>query len=444
MYKNNFLVKHYNQIKKNGIKTLLKKLISLFFIFCQIPIFFISVPIFIIIILIKPWYLIRWGQLHASRLGHFAVNTELYCCEQDANINFPKQRYKDFFYLTQYTSNKALEKMWRRSVTILPSWLLKPIHKISNFFYSLLGKKNIHEINNPIQEDRDFYNLFDKFNSHVSFTVEEEVNGREILEKFGLPKNAKFICLIVRDSGYLNRNIEHENLRRWDYHNYRDGDIDRYVMAAEELASRGYYVFRMGINVKKPLKSSNSRIIDYANSEMRSDFMDVYLGAKCFFCVSTGCGFDGIPVLFRRPVAYVVVPIVSFFTSREKFLFLTKHHINKLTKKKLSISEIFLSNVSMALSVKEFKDNNIELEENTPEEIRDLVIEMDERINQKWKETEEDRILQNSFWTNYKKGVDNLNSYLKQHGKIRAPLKHGKMKAKFSAKYLRDNKNWLN
>ena len=98
----------------------------------------------------------------------------------------------------------------------------------------------------------------------------------------------------------------------------------------------------------------------------------------------------------------------------------------------------------MALSVKEFKDNNIELEENTPEEIRDLVIEMDERINQKWKETEEDRILQNSFWTNYKKGVDNLNSYLKQHGKIRAPLKHGKMKAKFSAKYLRDNKNWLN
>ena len=89
----------------------------------------------------------------------------------------------------------------------------------------------------------------------------------------------------------------------------------------------------------------------------------------------------------------------------------------------------------MALSVKEFKDNNIELEENTPEEIRDLVIEMDERINQKWKEIEEDEILQSSFWTNYEKCIDNLNSYPKQHGKI---------KIKFSAKYLRDNKNWIN
>jgi hypothetical protein len=52
---------------------------------------------FIIITLIKPWYLIRWNMLRASRIGHLAVNTELYCCEREANINFPKQKYKDFY-----------------------------------------------------------------------------------------------------------------------------------------------------------------------------------------------------------------------------------------------------------------------------------------------------------------------------------------------------------
>ena len=434
MYKNNFLVKHYNQIKKNGIKTLLKKLISLFFIFCQIPIFFISVPIFIIIILIKPWYLIRWGQLHASRLGHFAVNTELYCCEQDANINFPKQRYKDFFYLTQYTSNKTLEKMWRRSVTILPSWLLKPIHKISNFFYSLLGKKNIHEINSPSRSDRDIHNLFEKSNTHISFTEDEEIKGKKTLEKFGLPKDAKFICLIVRDSGYLNRNNEYENSPRWDYHNYRNGDIDKFILASEELVSRGYYVFRVGTHVEKPLKSKNIMIIDYANSEIRSDFMDIYLGAKCSFCISTATGFDGIPVMFRKPIAYIVVPLGSILTNSKKNLILTKHHINKLTKKELSISEIFSSNVALSFRTEEFKNNNVVLQENTPEEIRDLVIEMDERINKHWKETDEDILLQKNFWSIFKKNMG-VNLHQKENEKI---------KGKFSAKYLRDNKDWLN
>ena len=433
MYFKILLTKHYNQIKKGGIKTLLKKLISLFFIFLQLPVYLISVPIFVIITLIKPWYLIRWNSLYSSRLGHFTVCTELYCCERDANINFPKQKYKDFFYLSKAISNKTLEKMWRRSLTILPSWLLKPIHKISNFFYSLLGKKNIHEINISSM-DRDIHNLFEKSNTHISFTENEEIKGKKTLEKFGLPKDAKFVCLIVRDRGYLSRNSESENSARWDYHDYRNGDIDKYVLASEELASRGYYVFRVGTHVEKPLKSKNIKIIDYANSELRSDFMDIYLGAKCSFCVSTATGFDGIPVMFRKPIASIVVPLGSILTDSKKNLSLTKHHINKLTKKELSISEIFSSNVVSSYRTDEFKNNNVVLQENTPEEIRDLVIEMDERINKHWKETDEDILLQDNFWSIFKKNMG-VNLHQKENEKI---------KEKFSAKYLRDNKDWLN
>ena len=58
----------------------------------------------------------------------------------------------------------------------------------------------------------------------------------------------------------------------------------------------------MGAIVEKPFKSKNPKIIDYANSNLRSDFMDIYLGAKCTFCISTGSGFQCLPVLFRKPI----------------------------------------------------------------------------------------------------------------------------------------------
>ena len=216
-------------------------------------------------------------------------------------------------------------------------------------------------------------------------------------------------------------------------------------MAAEELASRGYYVFRMGINVLKPLKSSNPKIIDYSNSEIRSSFMDIYLGAKCFFCISNGAGFDGVPIIFRRPVAFVVVPIGFWMTSNEKFLLLTKHHINKFNKKELTISEIFSSNLGIAFNTKDYENNNVELQENTPEEIRDFVIEMDERLNGNWKETDEDIFLQKKFWSIFEKNISNLDPnhplFYQHDHKLKL---HGKIKAKFGAKYLRENKNRIN
>ena len=446
MYFKSFLIKHFLQTKNGGINIFLKKLMSLFYLILQLPIYLISIPIFILITLIKPWYLIRWKILYSNRIGHFALETELYCCERDANINFPKQKYKDFFYLDKYVSNKTLKNMWQQNIVMLPSILIKPINNIAVFFYFITRLNNAHEIKSPSCSDRDIYNLQDKFNPHINLTSKHETKGKEILEKFGLPKNAKFICLMVRDSGYLNRHENQLDLDRWGYHSYRDGDIDKYVLAAEELASRGYYVFRMGINVLKPLKSSNPKIIDYANSGMRSDFMDIYLGAKCFFLITTGCGFDAIPSIFKRPIALIHVPLgLSMFTNSDKCLLLTKHHINKLSKKELTISEIFSSNVGIATDTTTFKNNNVELLENSPEEIRDFVIEMEQRLNGSWKETDQEISLQKNFWSVFEKNMSNLDPNQKFFKSKDNTFKlHGKIKAKFSAKYLRDNKNFIN
>ena len=118
----------------------------------------------------------------------------------------------------------------------------------------------------------------------------------------------------------------------------------------------------------------------------------------------------------------------------ENNLIITKHHKHKKNKKELTVSEIFSSNVALALKSEKFELNGVELEENSPEEIKDLVIEMDERLNGRWKDTKEDLLLQKRFWSIFEDSVKTLN--------LENPL-HGKTNARFGAKFLRENQNWI-
>ena len=179
--------------------------------------------------------------------------------------------------------------------------------------------------------ERDIYNLIEKYQP-LDFTKEEEIYGKKMLNKFGLKDGDKFVCLAVRDNAHQKKKIP-SRYRDWSYHDYRNQDIDNFVLAAEELAKRGYYIFRTGILVNKPLNSNNPKIIDYANSNLRSDFMDVYLGAKCFFCISTGLGFDELPYFFKRPIALLSVPVGALKTYSERILLFTKHHFLKKEKR---------------------------------------------------------------------------------------------------------------
>jgi len=426
--------RHIIQIKRGGILVIIKKIGSLIKTLLQIPIYLFFIPIIFFLYLIRPWCLIRWQKLTSGRIGHLATDTELYSCRRSAKINQPSQMYFDIFFLGKSVCNKQLEIMLRRSLTIFPAFLLVPLFNINRFIGLFINGSNQHEIDLNKNEDRDVHNIVHKFNPHISFNKEEELKGKLILKEFGIPENSKFICLIVRDSAYLDRNKKHTDAN-YNYHSYRDGDIDKYLLAAEELASRGYYVFRMGAKVKKPLKSENAKVIDYANSKMRSEFMDIYLGAKCTFCISTWLGFDAIPFVFRKPVAFIFLPFGHLKAENEKDLLITKHHIHKITKKRLTISEIFSAHVALSFYSEIFNKNNVELEENTPEEIKDFVIEMEERLSGRWKETQEDLILQNSFWKVFEKNLKRLN--------LQDSIYNIKNKAKFGAAFLRKNQNWI-
>ena len=143
--------------------------------------------------------------------------------------------------------------------------------------------------------------------SSLSFHQSELHEGNAFINNLRGKSEKGFVCLNVRDSSFFAKATPigwHKN-RDWSYHDYRDSDIKTYVAAAEALAELGYTVFRMGAIVKEPLVSKHPRVIDYATNGMRSEFLDVYLGAHCTFAVSTGSGWDSIPQIFRRPSMYI-------------------------------------------------------------------------------------------------------------------------------------------
>ena len=419
----------------------LKKTVTLIKIFLCLPFYIIAPVILIMVYLISPWFLVRFQPLQSGRIGHFALNTELYCCERDMSINLPNKPYLDLFYCHDIC-NKQLAKMWKRELKVFPRWLLHPIFKTNSFFskfFSILVRREFLEsmsncVDFPALKQgaiRDVKDLLKKSKPHINFSSEEEIIGKEQLKKFGLSQDSKFICLHVRDEAYLNNYLGKD----WSYHDYRNVEIDDFILASEEITKRGYFVFRMGKKVKKSIKTSNPMIIDYANSGMRSDFMDIYLGANCTFLLSTSSGFNSISTIFRRPIATITVPLSILETFVDNSLSITKHHYSKKKKRNLTLSEISFSDIAGLRRTEEYEKRGIELIDNTPEEIRDLALEMIDRLEGNWKFDETDNKLQEKFWSIYLSS--DYNKFFNDR------QLHGKIRGKFGAKYLRNNPKWL-
>jgi len=383
----------------------------------------LAVPIVVVIRLIRPWLLVRWDNMPSPRIGHFAANPELYLCERDAGINVPRQRHKDVFFMEQPICNQQLAKMWKRVLRVWPHWIMSVIRRVN----LLIPGGRIHQICDDSHSDRDVHNLLDRFSPHLEFTAEEEARGAAELMMMGIPKGAPFVCLIVRDAAYLD---DHQP-KDWSYHNYRDTDIQNYVLAAEEIADRGYFVLRMGAKVRDSINSSHLRVIDYAVNGMRSDFMDIYLGSKCAFCISTSTGLDAVPLIFRRPIVFVnMVPLGYLWTFGSKIIGITRHHFAVQKNRELTLKEIFTHGVGFSLRTSDYQLKGIQLIENTPEEILEVVVEMAERLQGTWQPELNDDKLQSQFWEIFTADAYSL------------PL-HGEIHGRFGSHFLRANGDFL-
>ena len=407
-----------SQIKEEGWAAVCRKAKTLCLKAIQIPLYLFALPMVIIIRLVRPLVWIRFGQFPTGVIGSSVFDPEYYLSEREVENG---TALDCFYFNTKGPPNEQWSLMLKRHLRISP--FFRYIDKAN----CLIPRGEIHHKTNGAKLSRDFKGYLGCTNPHFNFTNEENSRGVQFLESLEMNNKDRFVCLIVRDSAYKE---QYQDFKDWSYHNYRDSDINTYEEATLALAEKGYWVFRMGKAVHKPLKADHPRILDYANTNYRSDFLDIWLFSNCYFAISTGTGIDSVADIFRKPIVYVNYDLITHMPLWSKTITVAKklYWINE--QRFLTLREQFEHSYGNG---HRYAENGIEVVDLKPEEISDSVLEMEARLNGSWKENDEDKMYQNKFWEVLK----NCRDYYKYYGWIHPEARIGSM-------FLRENSEWLN
>jgi len=289
-------------------------------------------------------------------------------------------------------SNNYLAKMISRKKYILPSKFIRLLQIFNNSF---LGNK-IHEFNFH-SLTHDTKNKLNNFEPSLKFNKDEISKGEKLLKKF---QSRKIICIISRDGSYLS-----DKLNINDYKNPRNTNINDFIPALKALEKKDYVIFRMGKRVDRKLKYTSKNVIDYANSKLRSDFLDLYLIKKCNFFMSTGCGLDSVAIIFNKPILFInYTPIGQGSVFSDKFIYSYKKYYDLKKKKYLSLSKIFSQKLAYPyLNSKQIKKKGLVLKNIKKSEIKKIALEMVELLKKKNFKSYKLKKNQILFKKNYKK-----------------------------------------
>ena len=189
---------------------------------------------------------------------------------------------------------------------------------------------------------------------------EQLVRGKIIREKMGIPEDAWFVCLHVREQGYLGRDPGHD---------IRNASISNYLPAIRFITQKGGYVIRLGDPTMTAIQPMEN-VLDYALSEFRSDLMDLYLMSHCRFFFASFSGPYNLAMLFHKPYCMVnATDLVYSLPCFSKCMFIPKRFFSKEKQRFISLKEELNS-----YSEIEICQDYIYVE-NSPEEILETIKE---------------------------------------------------------------------
>lgn len=254
---------------------------------------------------------------------------------------------------------------------------------------------------------------------YFSLSADEITKGFEILKSTGLDTSRKFIVIHIREDGY-NNNFS-------DNHSVRNSDPTSYIKAIKFILSKGINVIRVGDKSMKKLPKLDG-FLDYAHSKIKSDFMDVFLAAKCIFCIGTSSGYYHIPMFFDRPILLLnCVPLAPVLSLTDKSMFLSKKYIYTNSKKKVNLIELFTFNKMMLGDLKSLKENNITVLDNSAEDVLSATKDMMEMYNKN---------IKNDFLQNNNIFKKKIHAIFQNNG-----LKYLKILTNFPNFFIKENLN---
>lgn len=325
-------------------------------------------------------------DLFTSRIGHLSWNTELFLRRMYRDEL--KTNVKYLFMAGRPFCNDTLLDIIKREVPVIDGrnpfaliivWILRGAPSGRVVMPMTLSNEYEETTNLP---------------QVLKLNEADIEKGRRLLEKMGIGPNDWYVCFHSRDSKYLNTVFPGSDS---SYHDYRDCSIDNYLKAAEYITSLGGYAIRMGSVTEKKIEISNPKIIDYANN-FRTDFGDIFLPSTCKFFLGCSAGLFMVSTTFGRPVAGANFSHFEIPPQRGGDVFIPKKFVNRKTQKYLRYIDLVELGAGLWLHSADFEQNNIDVVENSPEEILYLAREMNERLDRNFNYTPIKIERQKKYW----------------------------------------------
>jgi putative glycosyltransferase (TIGR04372 family) len=234
-------------------------------------------------------------------------------------------------------------------------------------------------------------------NPSISFTLKDQKVGKELEHKFRANTVNEFVCIGLPERIYYETKFAQEHRPSINQDLFTMMPLwETYLPSTNRLTESGLAVLRMGQFVEQRISNpTNKGVIDYA-SLYRSEFGDVWLLGNCKFAISgNGTGFYWISAAMNRPVVATDLPSPQKTSYGPNDIFLPLLALSRSSKELLPFSWL-IENTEWA-SNRELIEGDIQIVKNTAEEITEVVLEMNQRIDGTWVETDEDIELQERF-----------------------------------------------
>ena len=362
---------------------------------------FWAIPLVFLLRLLNQFIKVQIIKIRSDRFGHFAPDG----AEQVARFQMKNNGIK-FYIFDWYICNKQWEKMLRKKL---------PIYDLLKFVYFwneyIMGGNEINRTGTKTKS-RDTELLFTKYDVRLPFEQQEENDSLSWLKEKGWTEGEQFYCLIIRDNAYLN---ETSNFKedKWEYHDYRNSNINNFHKTIEWLTKQGIWGIMMGKAMKSPLNSNNQKVIDFPFEKTKFNLLDIWLFANCNGCISTGTGPDLLTGIYGKKILFL-----NFLP-----LFALRSDLNSLTcPKKLTWKEgnkaftmdDYISDRRMRSD--QYKADGIEITEMTENEIlnvtKEFYIQNTQKSSNKIKPNQAEKL----FWKKLVMANKNLKSLT--HNKI--------------------------
>jgi putative glycosyltransferase (TIGR04372 family) len=342
-----------------------------------------AIPLVLLLWILKPIFWLKVSKLHSERIGHLALNTDLFLRRRQLGT-YPDGPFYCFISNPNNLSNRQLLTMWKRVIPVYESrvlcWMYQgmlPILKKTPFYLEL-----------PINSNE--YYEFNNAKPSLYFTPEEIEKGRSLLHQLNVDFDKdKFVCIFSRDNAYLKEISPYKN---WDYHNARNSDINCLIESAKYLIDKGFVVIRIGSIVKQPINFSHNKMIDYPFSGHQSDFLDIFLPAHCKFIISAGTsGATDVATIFDKPLLAVNITELWYSPISKNSLYIPKKYKYRKTKEYLHFKDALKSGFFW----QDMANLGLEADEINPQDILEAAEEMLARLENRFSYSpESERLIQ--------------------------------------------------